>query len=91
MDSNTRVLQDLVYERIRDHIDLVSLVDLERELAEIIERARRKDGEAAADAAAVSRRLFDEAWQRLEAEWRHVRDSECPLCAELDERPARLS
>ena len=81
MDWNSRVLRELVYERVRCHVDLLSLVDFERELEDSIDRAREAGGAATPDADRVSRGLLDDAWRRLEAEWREVRDAECPLCA----------
>jgi hypothetical protein len=91
MDWNTRVLQDLVYDRARHHVDLISLVAFEHDLAEIVERAHEREGRPLADAEMVTRRLLDEAWRRLEREWRTIRDAECPLCAELYDRTATVS
>jgi hypothetical protein len=81
MDWNTRVLQDLVYDRVRCHVDLLSLVELERELADSIERALDKTGTADPEPDRMSRGLLDQAWRRLEQEWREVREAECPLCS----------
>lgn len=81
MDWNTRVLQDLVYERVRYHVDLLALVELQRELADSVERALETGDAPESDADRVSRGLLDEAWRRLEEEWRALRDAECPLCA----------
>lgn len=83
MDWNSRVLRDLVYERVRARVDLLSLVELERDLAESVERALGQgDGTATArEATRASGGLLDEAWRRLEQEWRELRDMECPLCA----------
>jgi hypothetical protein len=84
MDWNARVLQDLVYERVRFHVDLLALVDFERELGDSIDRALGVEGAPQSDGERVSRGLLDEAWRRLEAEWRKVRDAECPLCSTYD-------
>jgi hypothetical protein len=81
VDWNTRVLQDLVYERVRYHVDLLALVELQRELADSVERALETGDAPESDADRVSRGLLDEAWRRLEEEWRELRDAECPLCA----------
>lgn len=84
MDWNTRVLHDLVYERVRNHVDLVSLVELEHEIAEYVERAlARGGGSTPGEEDAASRRLLDEAWERVESEWRRMREADCPLCEEL--------
>ena len=82
MDWNSRVLQDLVYRRVRGRVDLLGLVELEQDLAESVENALGPDGIATAtEAAQASRGLLDQAWRRLEKEWRELRDMECPLCA----------
>lgn len=91
MEWNTRVLQDLVYERVRYHVDLLSLVDFERGLGESIDRALEAEGATESDGDRMSRGLLDEAWRRLEAEWREVRDAECPLCSGPYECPAAVS
>ena len=82
MDWNLRVLQDLVYVRVRGCVDLLDLVDLERDLAESIEQALGpEDGPAVwTEAGRASRGLLDQAWRRLEEEWRQLRDMKCPLC-----------
>jgi hypothetical protein len=86
MDWNTHVLRDLLYERMRQHVDLVSIVDLEHEIAESIERAVAGSGGESGEPEDLGRRLLDEAWRRLESEWNVLRDAECPLCSELTER-----
>jgi hypothetical protein len=86
MTWNRDVLRDLVYERMRQHVDLVSIVDLEHEIEESVERAVARDGAGPAEAEDLGRRLLDEAWRRLESEWNMLRDAECPLCSELTER-----
>ncbi len=82
---NTRVLQDLVYERVRRHVDLVSLVELEHEIADHVERALELGRAGSAEANATSYQLLEDAWERLESDWRRLREAECPLCAELNE------
>ncbi len=91
MHWNSRVMQDLVYARVRCHVDLLSLVDLEIELGESIERALQESGELEEGADLMSRRLLDEAWRRLEAEWRETRDMDCPLCSGPYECPAPVA
>jgi len=39
----------------------------------------------------MSRRLLDEAWRRLEAEWRETRAMDCPLCSGPYECPAPVA
>jgi len=82
---NTRVLEDLVYDRVRQHVDLVSLVELEHELADYVERALELGTAGSAEANSLSYQLLEDAWERLEADWRRIRDADCPLCAELNE------
>lgn len=96
MDWNSRVLQDLVYQRVLARVDLLSLVELERDLTESVERALGEgDGAAIAmEAARASGGLLDQAWRRLEQEWRELRNAECPLCALCSgpyERPAPVA
>ena len=91
MEWNTDVLRDLVYESLRQHVDLVSIVDLEHEIADSVERAVARDGAGEAEADDLSRQLLDEAWRRLESEWNLLRDAECPLCSELSERSRALT
>jgi hypothetical protein len=86
MDWNNQVLRDLVYERMRQHVDLVAVVELEHEIADSVERAVELGGGGEGEASELSRDLLDEAWSRLEAEWNVLRDAECPLCSELTER-----
>ena len=91
VDWNTRVLQDLVYERVRYHVDLLALVELQRELSDSVERALETGDAPESDADRVSRGLLDEAWRRLEEEWRELRDAECPLCAGPYQCPAPVA
>ena len=86
-----RLVRDLVYERVRLHVDLLSLIEFEQELGDRIERALQAGDGPGSDADAMSRRLIDDAWRRLEAEWRGRRDAECPLCAAPFECPAPVS
>ena len=82
MDMNAKLLEELIYERVRLHVDLLELIDFERELNDSIERAMRQCGIDEPRDDDLGRRYLDLAWQRLEAEWRQerTREDECPLC-----------
>lgn len=89
MEWNTRVLQDLIYERVRDHVDLVSLAELERDLADSIEQALGSGGGATSDARGLGKALLDEAWRRVERDWREMREADCALCVEASRYSVR--
>ena len=80
------VLDELVYERVRLNVDLLELVDFERDLAASIERSLAACG-ASEDRDRLAREHLERAWVRLESEWRQEReaaaDLQCPLCGEL--------
>jgi hypothetical protein len=83
MEWQTSLLQDLIYERVRQHVDLVSLAELQHEIAESIERVLPDERIAMGEAEVASRQLLDETWERLEREWQQVRGADCPMCAEF--------
>ncbi|HUS64748.1 MAG TPA: hypothetical protein VMZ28_09415 [Kofleriaceae bacterium] len=82
MDLNARLLEELIYERVRVHVDLLELIDFQRELEDSIARAMRSCGMDGRHDPELSKRYLDLAWRRIEAEWREERsrDEECPLC-----------
>ncbi|HLU65655.1 MAG TPA: hypothetical protein VKZ63_05240 [Kofleriaceae bacterium] len=84
MEWQNKLIAELFYERIRVHVDLLSLHDLERELCESIGRALREAGVADRDKAALTRHYLEDAWRRFEqdlcAELEGA-DRDCPLCA----------
>jgi hypothetical protein len=79
-----KLLQELIYERVMLHIDLVDLIGFERELEEGIKRAMQASGVTADEWAARARQYLDDAWERAEKEWDCLRaepgDGDCPLC-----------
>lgn len=91
MDWKAQVLEELIYERVRLHVDLLSLIDFERELGESIGRAVRELGSVEPDPELLTRRFVDAAWRRIEAEWEQERqrdeDGTCPLCTGAFECP----
>ena len=83
MEWKQQVLEELIYERVRLHVDLISLIDFERELEESIGRALRELRSDESDAESLTRRFVEAAWRRVEAEWEAERkreDDGCPLC-----------
>jgi hypothetical protein len=83
MEWKQQVLEELIYERVRLHVDLMSLIDFERELEESIGRALRELRSDESDAESLTRRFVEAAWRRVEAEWEEERKREedaCPLC-----------
>ncbi len=89
-----RLLEELIYERVRTQVDLFELTCFEVELDTSIERVMTDLAGMSGDDAppgAVAGVLVDGAWRRLEAEWRHLRAAAsgddpdgCPICAALD-------
>jgi hypothetical protein len=83
MDWQSRLLEELIYERVRLHVDLLDLVDFERDLCESIARALRAGGNDPGREEALARTYVERAWQRLEQEWTRARagqPADCPLC-----------
>ena len=84
------LLEELIYERVRLNVDLLELVDFERELAASIERALAACG-AREDRDRLAKEHLERAWARVEREWREARATDddplqCPLCGDL-QRP----
>jgi hypothetical protein len=83
MDWQNLVLEELVYERVRLHVDLLDLIDFERDLSQSITRALRASGTDPAQEDALARCYIRRAWRRLEEEWTRQAAGEwtdCPLC-----------
>ncbi len=83
MEWQQRLLEELIYERVRLHVDLLDLIDFERDLCESIKRALGAAGTDPAAEDAMARRYVDRAWARLQQEWERERAAEwtdCPLC-----------
>ncbi len=79
-----RIIEELIYERVRTQIDLLQLGWFEADLDASIGRVLGKlDDPGAPSPGALAELLIDEAWTRVEAEWRQQRrrpQGECPLC-----------
>lgn len=74
VDLDTRILKELVYQRVRACVNLCQLVLYEEELGKGIRRALASspdDDDEAARAAdsELARRLIAESWERLGREW----------------------
>lgn len=79
-----RILDEMIYDRVRATVNLCQLVILEQELDEHIQRAidgpdSDRDGDGDGDAAgpesaALAREHVQRAWQRLEREWQTLRE-----------------
>lgn len=83
MDWQNLLLEELVYERVRLHVDLLDLIDFERDLSQSITRALQASGTDPTQEDALARRYIRRAWRRLEEEWTREQSGEwtdCPLC-----------
>jgi hypothetical protein len=75
-----RILEEMIYDRVRATVNLCQLVILEQELDENIQRAiGRTDADADGDTvlpepAALARAHVQRAWLRLEREWQTLRE-----------------
>ncbi len=73
-----RILQELIYERVRASVNLCQLVVLEQDLDRSIERVlltrphiKLPDQEGVTQS--LARVYVEQAWRRLEEEWRQLR------------------
>ena len=82
MDMHSKLLEELIYERVRLHVDLCELLDFERDLNESIDRAMKSCGVDEPSAGDLGRRFLERAWRRIEEEWERERavSGDCPLC-----------
>jgi hypothetical protein len=81
-----RLLEELIYERVRTQVDLMQLgwfeADLDMSIRRVLAQLER-DGGDTEPSSVLAGALIDRAWQRLEAEWQRTRgepDPECPVC-----------
>jgi hypothetical protein len=83
MEWQQKLLEELIYERVRLHVDLLDLIDFERDLCDSIKRALGAAGSDPSEEDAIARRYVDRAWARLQQEWERERAADqtgCPLC-----------
>jgi hypothetical protein len=69
-----RILDELIYDRVRETVNLCQLVIIEQELDESIRRAVHGAGADGPTPAALARAHLQRAWQRLESEWQTLRE-----------------
>jgi hypothetical protein len=85
------LLEELVYQRVHQHVDTMDITWLERDLDDAVQRVVEMyddDGRDEVPSRAIAAALVDRAWQRVEDDWRAQRDligDDCALC-ELDIR-----
>jgi hypothetical protein len=69
-----RILDELIYDRVRASVNLCQLVIIEQELDESIQRAIRDTDAPGTRPAELAREHVQRAWQRLEREWSTLRE-----------------
>ncbi len=70
-----RILQELIYERVRVSVNLCQLVIFERDLDTSIERAMVACDMPKRECDKLAREYVEAAWQRVEREWHRLRDN----------------
>lgn len=79
--------EELVTEMVRQHIDVIGLIELERDVIDAVGGIADGMGAGAESipAAALAASLIDQAFRKVEAEWRRERavcaTDECVCCA----------
>jgi hypothetical protein len=68
-----RILEEMIYERVRVSVNLCQLVMLEQDLDRSIHKALTAGDATDSEREALARELVDKAWQRIEAEWDELR------------------
>lgn len=87
--------EELVTEMVRRHVDVIGLLELEREVFESVGAIADDLGasEHTVPAAALAATLVDQAFRKVEAEWREQRGmcatDECVCCAMEEAANAR--
>lgn len=69
-----RILEEMIYDRVRATVNLCQLVIIEQELDENIQRATQGMDAGRPQPAALAREHLQRAWQRLESEWQTLRE-----------------
>lgn len=69
-----KILQELIYERVRLSVNLCQLVIFEQDLDSSIERALTTVEESAEARRRLTRQYVEQAWRRLEEEWHEMRE-----------------
>lgn len=82
-----RLAEELVTDLVRRHVDVIGLIELEREVGGAVGGIAHElgAGRDTVPAAALAAHLLDLAWTKVEAEWREQRrladSDECLCCA----------
>jgi hypothetical protein len=87
------LVEELVYQQMIAHYDLVELAMFECELTASIAEALRRAGEAPAAPEVVAAGLVERAWERVGMRWRELRALRAELNGAAPARPvaARLA
>ena len=72
MDLDKKILEELIYERVRVSVNLCQLVLFEQDLDRSIERVMARCGTGEQNQ--LTRAYMEKAWQRLEREWETMRE-----------------
>jgi hypothetical protein len=70
-----RILEELIYERVRVSVNLCQLVICEQDLDKSIQRALRTCGGTSEERESMARTYIEAAWRRVEREWKDLRDN----------------
>jgi hypothetical protein len=70
-----RILEELIYERVRLSVNLCQLVIFEQDLEKSIHRAMSARTGDVHDQEALAREYIDRAWKRVQAEWEQLRSN----------------
>lgn len=75
MELDRRILQELIYERVRLSVNLCQLVLFEQDLDKSIQRAMASSSLPPGECDMLARELIEQAWERVEHEWEQLRDT----------------
>jgi hypothetical protein len=70
-----RILEELIYERVRLSVNLCQLVIFEQDLEKSIHRAMTSRAGDLQEQEALAREYIDKAWKRVHAEWEQLRSN----------------
>jgi hypothetical protein len=70
-----RILEELIYERVRLSVNLCQLVIFEQDLEKSIHRAMSARAGGLQEQEALAREYIDKAWRRVQAEWEQLRSN----------------
>lgn len=70
-DLDKRILEELIYEKLRLTVDLCELLHFEEDLATSVERALERCARSPAERASLSLAYLERAWKRVVEEVQH--------------------